>query len=161
MKKIILVAIIALMSFSAQLQAQTKTVATDDEVALIQKLFGEEKLNIVTYYVKPGKEHMEAFEKLYNEYEVERKVLGKRAFELLNQYAEKWEGMSNDQADAWMKEVLDVSAKREKLIRTYYKKIKKATTPLIATQFFQVETYINTAIKYAIYETIPFVGEGK
>lgn len=154
MKKIILAAVIALMSFGAQ--AQTKS-----EVEMMQGLFGAEKMQIVTRYVKPGKEHMDAFEKLYNEYEVKRKELGKTALDLLNEYAEKWENMTNEEADAWMKKVLDVSAKREKLIRTYYNKIRKATTPIIATQFFQVETYINTTIKYAIYESIPFVGETK
>ena len=154
MKKIILAAFIAVMSFGAQAQSS-------NEVDMMQAMFGQEKMQIVASYVKPGKEHIEAFEKLYNEYEVERKKLGKMAIDLLNEYAEKWEGMTNEQADEWMKKVLDVSAKREKLIRSYYKKIKKATTPIIATQFYQVEIYINTSIRAAIYENIPFVGETK
>jgi hypothetical protein len=154
MKKLILMAFIAVMSFGAQAQSS-------NEMDMMQALFGQEKMQIVASYVKPGKEHIEAFEKLYNEYEVERKELGKRSIELLNEYADKWEGMTDEQADEWMKKVLDVSAKREKLVRSYYKKIKKATTAIIATQFYQVETYINTAIKAAIYESIPFVGEIK
>ena len=152
MKKIILVAFIALMSFGAQAQST-------NEVEMMQALFGEQKMQVVATFVKPGKEHMEAFEALYNEYEVKRKVLGKQAIALLNEYAEKWEGMTDEQADEWMKKVLKVSADREKLVRSYYKKIKKATTPIIATQFYQVETYINTSIKAVIYESIPFVGE--
>ncbi len=152
MKKIMLVAVIALMSLGMKAQ-------TTNEVEMMQAIFGEEKMMVVAEFVKPGKEHMEAFEKLYNEYEVKRKELGKQSIALLNEYAEKWEGMTDEQADEWMKKVLKVSADREKLVRTYYKKIKKATTPIIATQFYQVETYINTSIKAAIYESIPFVGE--
>lgn len=152
MRKIILTAFIALMSFGMQAQSNS-------EVDMMQAIFGAEKMQLVAEFVKPGKEHIEAFETLYNEYEIERKELGKISIALLNEYAEKWEGMTDEQADEWMKKVLKVSADREKLVRTYYKKIKKATTPIIATQFYQVETYINTSIKAAIYESIPFVGE--
>jgi len=152
MKKIILTAFIALMSFGVQAQ-------NANEVELVQAIFGEGKMQLVAEFVKPGKEHVEAFEVLYNEYEVKRKELGKTAFSLLNEYAEKWDGMTDEQADEWMKKVLKVSDDREKLVRAYYKKIKKATTPIIATQFYQVETYINTSIRAALYESIPFVGE--
>jgi|TARA_B100002003_G_scaffold246586_1_gene276559 hypothetical protein len=67
--------------------------------------------------------------------------------------------MTNEQAEAWMKKVLDASAKRDVLIRTYYAKIKKATNAIVATQFYQVETFILTSIRLAVYENIPFVGE--
>ena len=152
MKKIILAAFIALISFGAQAQ-------TTNEIEMMQALFGEEKMQVVAHFVKPSKENIEAFEKIYGEYEVKRKVLGKEAIALLNEYAEKWEGMTDEQADEWMKKVLKVSANREKLVRAYYKKVKKATSPIVATQFYQVETYINTSVKAAIYESIPFVGE--
>jgi len=152
MKKIILAAFIALISFGAQAQST-------NEIEMMQALFGEEKMQVVAHFVKPSKENIEAFEKIYGEYEVKRKVLGKEAIALLNEYAEKWEGMTDEQADEWMKKVLKVSANREKLVRTYYKKVKKATSPIVATQFYQVETYINTSVKAAIYESIPFVGE--
>jgi uncharacterized membrane-anchored protein YhcB (DUF1043 family) len=152
MKKIILAAFIALMGFGAKAQ-------TTNEIEMMQALFGEEKMQVVAHFVKPEKEDITAFEKIYEEYEVKRKVLGKEAITLLNEYAEKWEGMTDEQADEWMKKVLKVSANREKLVRTYYKKVKKATSPIVATQFYQVETYINTSVKAAIYESIPFVGE--
>ena len=152
MKKIILAVFVALMSFGAQAQ-------NTNEVEMMQALFGAEKMRIVAQFVKADSANVEAFETLYNEYEVERKELGKVSIALLNEYAEKWEGMTDAQADEWMKKVLDVSAKRDKLIRTSYKKIKKATTAIIATQFYQVETYILTSIRSALYESIPFVGE--
>ncbi|RLD66255.1 MAG: hypothetical protein DRI84_05160 [Bacteroidetes bacterium] len=154
MKKIILAVFIALSSFGVQAQST-------NEIEMMQALFGAEKMLIVAEFVKPDSANAQAFETLYNEYEVERKELGKISITLLNEYAEKWNGMTDEQADEWMKKVLDVSAKRDKLIRTYYKKIKKATTAIIATQFYQVETYILTSIRSALYESIPFVGEKK
>lgn len=152
MKKLFITALVAFFSISAFSQ-------DNSELELMQKVFGLEKLQIVAAYVNPGEEHVETFINLYEEYEEKRMELGKVRIELLNTYANEWNGMTNEQAEAWMKKVLDASAKRDVLIRTYYSKIKKATNAIVATQFYQVETYILTSIRYAVYENIPFVGE--
>jgi len=103
----------------------------------------------------------EAFITVYNEYEAKRKELGKTRIDLLNKYAEQWENMTNEQADAWMKDVMALSVKQDKLINTYYKKVKSVTNAKVATQFYQIEAYILTTIRYSILETIPFVEEKK
>lgn len=152
MRKLFISLLVTFISISSFSQAKS-------EVDLMQALFGITKLEVVNAFVKPSEAEKEAFTTLYNEYETKRMELGKVRIELLNEYAEKWEGMTSEQADEWMKKVLDASAKRDKLIRTYYKKIKKATNAKVATQFYQIETYILTSIRLAIYENIPFVGE--
>jgi len=134
---------------------------TTNEVDLIQAAFGIEKMDIVNNFVKPSAEQKEAFLKVYNEYEVKRKELGKTRIDLLNQYAEQWENMTNEQADAWMKDVMALSIKQDKLIKSYYNKVKSATNAKVATQFYQIEAYILTTIRYSILETIPFVDENK
>ena len=40
---------------------------------------------------------------------------------------------------------------------TYYKKISKATSPIVGMQFFQVEGYILSAIRLYILGEVPFV----
>ena len=50
-------------------------------------------------------------------------------------------------------------ANNEKLLKKYYKKVKKVTDAKTATQFIQLEAYLGTAIQYALLESIPFVGE--
>ena len=152
MKKLFIAALMVLFTISSFSQ-------TDSELDLMQRAFGLEKLQMVLAFVNPSDEYRETFIDLYEEYEDQRMELGKERIELLNEYAEKWDGMTNEQADEWMKKVLDLSQKNDKLIRTYFKKIKKNTNAIIATQFFQVETYILTTIRYSIYENIPFVDE--
>lgn len=152
MKKLFIAALMVLFTISSFSQ-------TDNELDLMQRAFGLEKLQMVLAFVNPSDEYRETFIDLYEEYEEQRMELGKERIELLNQYAEKWDGMTNEQADEWMKKVFDLSQKNDKLIRTYFKKIKKNTNAIVATQFFQVETYIITTIRYSIYENIPFVDE--
>lgn len=152
MKKLFITTLVALCTISAFSQNKS-------EVDLMQKIFGLEKLQIVFAYVNPSEEDRVAFIDLYEEYEMKRMELGKVRIDLLVQYAEVWDGMTNEQADAWMKKVLNLSAKTDKLINTYYEKVKKACNAKVATQFYQVEMYILTAIRYSIFESIPFVGE--
>ena len=134
---------------------------TSNEVDLIQAAFGIEKTEIIKSFVKPSEEQKEAFFTVYNEYEEKRKELGKTRIELLNKYAEQWKNMTNEQADAWMKNVMTLSVKQDKLIKTYYNKVKSVTNAKVATQFYQIEAYILTTIRYSILETIPFVEEKK
>jgi len=134
---------------------------TSNEIDLIQAAFGIEKIAIVNNFVKPSPEQKEAFLKVYNEYELKRKKLGETRIKLLNQYANQWENMTNEQADTWMKDVMALSIKQDKLIKTYYNKVKSATNAKVATQFYQIEVYILTTIRYSILESIPFVGEKK
>lgn len=152
MKKIILVSVLAIIGLTSF--AQTKS-----EIELMQTIFGEEKMKVVTEYVQLSPKNKGPFIELYNEYEEKRKELGKTRIALITEYSEIWEGMSDEQAENWMKKVLNLSAKREKLMTTYYGKIKKATSAKVATQFYQVEGFILTQIRSAIYETIPFVDE--
>lgn len=58
---------------------------------------------------------------------------------------------------AGTKEVIKLSAATDKLIVKYYKKIKKATSPIVATQFYQIENYILTGIRMEILDEIPFL----
>jgi hypothetical protein len=132
---------------------------SQSEIELMQAVFGMEKAQVVMQFVKPGDEYMPQFEALYNEYEEKRKELGKQSFELLTKYADEWEGMTNEQANDLMEKILKLREEREKLITTYYRKIKKETTPIIAMQFYQVEVYILAVIQAKLYDSIPFVGE--
>jgi hypothetical protein len=128
-----------------------------EEVDLFQAAFGMEKKAIVANFVTPSDVQKDAFWKLYDEYEVARKENGKKRIELLEQYANQYKTMTNEQADAWMNQVIKLSAASDKLIVTYYKKIKKATSPIVATQFYQIEGYILTAIRMEVLDGIPFV----
>lgn len=130
-----------------------------EEVDFVQAAFGMEKKAVVAAFVKPLDLQEEAFWQLYDEYETARKENGQKRIELLAQYAIQYDEMSDEQAEAWTNDVIKLSAATDKLIVTYYKKIKKATSPKVATQFYQIEEYILTAIRMEILDDVPFLGE--
>lgn len=154
MKKVLLAVLIAVFTIGAYAQST-------EEVDLVQAAFGIEKKEIVMNYVKVSEKQKAAFMEVYEKYEVERKELGKTRIDLLNQYANQWENITNEQADQWMKKVMALSIKQDKLIKKYYNKVKSVTDAKVATQFYQIEAYILTTIRYSILESIPFIDENK
>jgi hypothetical protein len=128
-----------------------------EEVDLMQAAFGMDKKDAVAEFVKPSETQKAAFWKLYDEYETERKELGKQRIELLKQYASQYKTMTSEQADGWTKKVMDLQKKTDNLITTYYGKVRTATDGIVALQFYQMENYILAAIRAQLLDQIPFV----
>jgi len=155
MKKIAL--FIALMVVTVLTYAQSN----QNEIDLMQAAMGMQKQEAVAQFVHPADAQKDAFWKLYDEYEVSRKINGQTRIKLLEQYAAQYKTMTNEQAEAWMKEVIKLQQATDKLIVTYYDKIKKVTSPLVATQFYQIENFILSAVRAELLDEIPFVNNPK
>jgi hypothetical protein len=128
-----------------------------EEIDLFQAAFGMDKKAVVSDFVKPSPAQKDAFWKLYDEYETQRKALGKQRIQLLEQYASHYLDMTTQQADVWTKSVIDLQKKTDALIVTYYGKVKLISNPLVATQFYQIENFILTYIRMEILKNVPFV----
>jgi hypothetical protein len=151
MKKYILISVaLFLASF---VYSQTNK----SEVELIQAAIGMTKKDAVKEYIQVSDAQKDTFWQLYDEYETQRKELGTQRIDLLIQYGKEYRSMTNEQADAWMKKVIELQGKTDKLIVTYFKKIKKATDPIIATQFYQIENYILSIVRMKVLNEIPLV----
>jgi hypothetical protein len=153
-KHILIIAALFLASFAY-------TQSNKEEVDLMQAAFGMDKKTVVADFVKPSPAQKDAFWKLYDEYETQRKDLGKQRIELLKQYANQYQTMTSEQADAWTKKVIDLQKKTDNLIVTYYGKVKAVTDGIVATQFYQIEGYILTAIRMQVLENVPFLEKKK
>ena len=127
------------------------------EVELIQAAIGMAKKDAVKEYIQVSDAQKDAFWQLYDEYETQRKELGVQRIDLLVQYGKEYSNMTNEQADAWIKKVIELQGKTDKLIVTYFKKIKKATDPIVATQFYQIENYILSIVRMKVLNEIPLV----
>jgi len=149
MKKITL--LLSALFLAAGMNAQSNK----EEVDLMQAAFGMEKKAMVEEFVKVDAAQKDAFWNLYDEYESARKELGKERIDLFKQYAENYDKLSYESADAWTSKVISLSKKTDDLLITYYNKIKKVTNPVVALQFYQVEGYILSGIRLSILEQLP------
>jgi len=145
---IALLTIFTTISFS-----QTNT----EEIDFYQSIFGMEKKQAVTAFLQL--EENDPFWNMYDEYEKERKELGKKRIEILNNYAANYLTLTDEKASELIKQSISQRKKIDKLIVTYYKKVKKSNGAKVAAQFYQLENYILVAIRMTIMEKVPFIGE--
>jgi hypothetical protein len=151
MKKYILIIAVVFMASFAFAQSNK------EEVDLIQAAFGMDKKAALAEFIQLSDTQKDAFWKLYDEYETQRKELGKQRVTLLEQYAKQYNTMTSEQADAWTKKVMDLQKKTDNLIAAYYTKVLKISDGIVATQFYQFENYVLVAIRAQILSEIPFV----
>lgn len=150
--------IVALFGFQTTiLNAQDDQ--TKSEFEIIQDAFGLQKKDIIVNFVNLEGVDADAFWKVYNEYEAKRKELGKVRLELLYNYSTEVGMVTNEEADALMKKVIPMRKSYDKLIIDYYNKMKKATSPIVAAQFYQIENYISTGIRFTILDSMDFIQE--
>ncbi|MCG2462316.1 hypothetical protein K8352_16260 [Flavobacteriaceae bacterium F89] len=152
MKKVIF--IIALVTMSSTAMAQSNQEGID----MVQSLFGMEKKAVVAEFIQLEGTQADTFWALYDEYETKRKELGKRRLALLEVYADTYDSMDDETANAILKEMMGLQTGTDKLIGTYAKKIKKKVNIKSAAQFYQIEGYILSKIRTKILENIPVIG---
>jgi hypothetical protein len=149
-KYLLLTAVLFLTSFA---WAQSNK----EEIDLVQAAFGRDKKAVVADFVKPSPAQKDAFWKLYDEYETQRKVLGRQRIVLLKQYADHYFDFTSIQADTWTKQVIELQKKTDNLIATYYGKVKTISDGIVATQFYQIEYYVLGMIRMQILQNVPFL----
>jgi len=147
-KSILSILFIACFSFNSI--AQTN----QDEVQLMQSLYGMEKRDIVAEFIELSDSQQEEFWLLYDEYEIKRQEIGKERFRLLSSYVNDYGEVKPENADNFMKQVIPLRIKSDKLVDNYYKKVKTKTDPIVAMQFYQIENYLFDAIKMELLEEI-------
>jgi hypothetical protein len=146
-----------LITFALFLASFAYTQSNKEEIDLVQAAFGMDKKTIVADFVQLSDTQKDAFWTLYDEYETKRKEYGRERIELLKQYAEQYMTMTSEQADAWTKKVMELQIKTDKLIATYYEKVKGISDGVVATQFYQIENYILSMIRMSILQEVPFL----
>ena len=148
------VLLIALLTFFSTFSfSQTNP----EEIDYYQSIFGMEKKQAMTEFLQL--EENDPFWNMYDEYEKERKELGKKRIEILNNYATNYLTLTDEKASELIDQSISQRKKIDKLIVTYYKKVKKGNGAKVAAQFYQLENYILVAIRMTIMEKVPFIGE--
>jgi len=137
MKKLVLLAIIAVFVMAAK--AQT----SKDEITLIQSVYGMEKKDLIAKHMKIEASQSATFWAMYDEYEAARKEIGmKRANNIIV-----------------MKVSFEVNSEFVKLWEKTYKKMAKSISPVTAAQFIQAEMFLENMVRQELSMDIPLIGE--
>jgi DNA-directed RNA polymerase subunit F len=141
------------------LSVATFAQTNKEEVDIIQSIFGKEKKAIMASFVQLDPTTQNEFWSLYDQYETERKALGRDRIALLERYAQNYATLDDEATDKLIKDLQKLQASTDKLLVKYYGKMKKASSVKSAAQFFQLESYLLTMVRAAILDSIPMIGE--
>jgi hypothetical protein len=128
------------------------------EVEIIQEAFGLEKKAAVAKFMNFS-DSAAAFWKIYDEYEVERKKLGKDRIQIIVEYAKNYPNVPDEKLVELFERVQSIKKSSDNLEATYFKKIQKEYGASKAAQFWQLESYFNSIIQANIFNEMPFIGE--
>lgn len=153
MKKTILFAFLLAIGF------QSFSQGANTEQELIKSYFKLTKMALVEDAMALSEENGKIFWPLYKQYDAEASKLNQFRIDYLNDYVEQVENITDEQVDAFLKQANTFNKKMAALKTKYYKLMKKELSSKVAIRFMLVEEYIQTAVKYELLETLPWVGD--
>lgn len=103
----------------------------------------------------------DAFWHEYYPYESELKKLNNERLALIRDYRFNFDTMTDDTANSLAKRAFAIHKKKLELLEDYYGKIKKATSPIIATRFLQVEHDIGLLLDLEIASDLPLLKQNQ
>jgi len=130
-----------------------------DEIAAVQKEWGKSKNELVQAAMALTDADATKFWPLYNQYEKERQKLGRDRIVVLTEYSDHFDNLTNAKADELMTKIFKNELALTNLQQRYYISVKNKIGALKAAKFMQIENYINTSIRSALQEELPFIGE--
>jgi len=95
---------------------------------------------------------------IYKDFETDYGRVGDQIIDLVKQYVQNYDTMTNEVADQLAIKLLDIEQQRNELKRTYYARFKSALGPITAVRLLQVENQIEKLLDLQIASQLPVVG---
>jgi len=153
--------IVGLAVMAGALAAVTPVLAQGDQyLELLRQDLRTDKIAVMTASMGLTTEQGDAFWPIYREFQTELSKIGDERIAMIKSYAENYESMTSDLADDLMKDWYNQQKDRLKLLEKTSKKIAKATDPVIAFRFVQVENILNRIIDLQVASELPLIVKG-
>lgn len=116
-----------------------------------------EKQAIVEQTMALTESQARAFWPLYLEYEKATCSINNRMKDLISGYLDQYDRLTNDPAEAMIKEYISIEQDRLKLKKKYIKKFRKVLTARNTARFFQLENKLEAMKRAELATEIPLV----
>jgi len=116
-----------------------------------------DKIAIITKAMAFSSEESSLFWPQYRKYEAELAKLFDIRIQLIKDYSNNYDNMTQAKASELAERALILEGKRTKLKKKYFKKMAKVLSPKKAARFLQIENQLNLLIDLKIAATIPLV----
>jgi hypothetical protein len=152
MKKLLIVIIVSLLVNSVSYGK-----GVDAYIQLLRSDARTQKAAVITEAMQFTDEESSAFWPVHREYELELSEIIDNRIELIKDYAQNYDNLTDEKARELAKKVFAMEKRRTKLKKKYFKKFEKALSATIAAKFIQVENQINLLVDLQIASGLPLI----
>lgn len=149
-----MVVVITLIGFAGVSMAQDK--AADNMEIVKEKIRTDKKLFIAT---NMGLTESEAknFWPVYDAYQVELGKLREREIKLIEEFATKYEAMSDNAAKKLLDDAMSIDSDHQKLRQSYLSKFRGVVSDKKVARYYQLESKIDAVLEFEMARRIPLV----
>ncbi|TRX70832.1 hypothetical protein [Carboxylicivirga sp. M1479] len=152
MKKLLFILSLALLT-----NLTVKSQATTQEIGLIGSILKSEVKVFFAQNMDLATNEAETFWEIYEAYEAELKPMSQQRIKFLQSIAENEGKMTEEELDKTIQQGIKITKKRTSLRAKYYKQMKKKLGIKVASQFYQIDGYINAHISASLHEGLPLI----
>ena len=152
MKRIICISVlgaVALFALGGISWAQTS------EVEVTRAEIQADRKTIVADNLPLTEEQATAFWPIYREYRLEIDKIGDRVVKLITDYAKNYDSLTNEQADALLKEFVAVQKDGAKVKEKFLPQFGKVLPAKSVLRFYQIENKLDTIVTLGIVAQVP------
>ena len=145
MKKLLLVIIVLFLINTVAYGGEVKAY-----IELLKSDMRTQKIAVITEAMQFTDKGASAFWPIHREYENELSRIIDDRIELIKDYGQNYDNLTNEKAKELARQVFALEKRRTKLKKKYFKKFEKALSAITAAKFIQVENQINLLIDLQI-----------
>jgi hypothetical protein len=126
-------------------------------IADLRQEAGKDRRTIVKANMLLTESEATIFWPLYDEYRADRDKVADRRLQLIKDFVAKRDGMSQDDAEALMKESLEIDKERISVKQKHMGKMQKSLSSRTVARFFQIDGKLDAAVDMALASRVPLI----
>ena len=146
-----------LLLFTNPIQAQTLSAQAKSDIAISQALINDKRNTALAFNMSFTDEERDAFWPLYRQYREAMSNVGKRQLDVIIDYAEHFENMSQDKAQELLDRSMIYEEQALKFKQLYIEKFRRILPNTKVTRLFQLENRMDAAVMLKLSEGIPLM----
>lgn len=118
-----------------------------DEIVYLHTISQASKRQLVKDYLNIEDHEAPGFWHLYDQYELERKIIEQEQMVLLKKLTDEYATLTPAEANKIARRLFVFNLYSERINKKYYNKFSKAISPVKAVQFLHLESYIQNSVQ--------------
>jgi hypothetical protein len=152
MMKRLIVGAAAMVVLAAPVQGQVRS-----EIELTRQQIQTDRQAIVAASLPLTEEQAAAFWPVYREYRTALTPIGDRQVQLITDFAEKYQAMTEADTERMLKEMFSVKRDQVEVQQKYLDRFKKVLPTVMVGRFYQIENKLDAIIMFDLAAGIPLM----